>query len=78
MRAWAGGAVAELKNQGVTFHTMSEEDRAEWMQMIPDYPAECAEEIEAQGLPGFEAAHRWVELNKESWYEWPREWAVRK
>ena len=62
---------------GVTFCTISEADKAKWAQMIPDLPAEWAQEMEAQGLPGWEIVDTYIKLTKEAGHQWPREWGRR-
>lgn len=66
-----------FKDAGVTFYTMSDADKAEWAEMLPDLPGEWAEEMEALGLPGWEIVETYVRLCSEEGYEWPREWGER-
>jgi len=71
-------AVDALIEQGVTVDYMSEEDKTKWLQVMDDYPAGWAIEMEALGLPGWEIARRWIEVHKEFFHEWPRAWAIKK
>jgi len=66
-----------FKEQGITFYELSEEDKTEWAEMLPDIPAEWARDMEAKGLPGWEMAQRWIEITAELGHKWSREWAVR-
>jgi TRAP-type C4-dicarboxylate transport system substrate-binding protein len=69
--------VATFEEAGVTFYTMSETDKAAWAQALPDLPAQWAQEMEAQGLPGWEIVETYIEITKDAGYSWPREWGQR-
>jgi TRAP-type C4-dicarboxylate transport system substrate-binding protein len=70
-----GDARIGLKNAGVTVYTMSPEEKQKWANLLPDLPAQWANNIKAQGQPGWEIMTRFIALSKEYGHTFPREWA---
>ena len=75
---WTQKAKEIFVKAGIQFAELDEAQRAEWAQKMSDIPAEWAEEVEAQGYPGWEIVARWQELTAELGYKWPRKWGVKK
>ncbi|MCK9392539.1 MAG: hypothetical protein M0Q01_13345, partial [Syntrophales bacterium] len=66
------------KTPGYTFTKMSDADRKQWAQSIPDTPAEWAAEVTKMGYPGWEIAKRYQEITAQMGHKWIRQWAVKK
>jgi len=66
-----------FKARGVEFFTLSDEDRLEWANLLPDLGAEWATEIEKLGYPGWDIINYWQDTCEDRGHEWIRRWAVR-
>lgn len=66
-----------FKAQGVTFYEMSEADRKEWADLLPDLGAEWATMAEKAGYPGWEIMEFWQDTCEDMGHEWIRRWGVR-
>lgn len=75
--SWSKKILDNFKAKGVTFKTLSEEERASWAAAIPDIPAEWAREVSDQGYPGWKLVARYQELTEQMGYKWPRKWGVK-
>jgi TRAP-type C4-dicarboxylate transport system substrate-binding protein len=67
-----------LKAAGVTFYAMSAAEKQKWANMMPDLPAQWANEAKAQGYPGWEVLNRFISLSKAAGHTFPREWGQQK
>lgn len=72
------GAKKALQTAGVTFYTMSAADKQRWANLMKDLPAQWANDMKAQGQPGWEIVGRLIALAKASGHTFPREWAQQK
>lgn len=75
---WTAMCEKAFADQGLEFIDFPEEDRVKWAAVVPDLPAEWAEEVTAQGYPDYEIVKRWQEITEELGYEWPRKWGEKK
>lgn len=66
-----------FKAQGVEFFTLSDADREEWANLLPDLGAEWATQIEKLGYPGWDIINYWQDACEDRGHEWIRRWAVR-
>lgn len=66
-----------MEEAGVTFHEFPEAERQKWIEMLPDIPAEWAQEMEAKGLPGWHIVETFIRLCEEAGHSWEREWGKR-
>lgn len=73
-----GASKIELKAAGVTFYTMSAADKQKWANLMSDLPAQWANDMKAQGQPGWEIMTRFIALSKANGHIFPREWAQQK
>jgi TRAP-type C4-dicarboxylate transport system substrate-binding protein len=65
------------KKAGVQFYTMPKSDIKQWVESIPDIPAEWAKKMEASGAPGWQIVDKYLELSKKEGWEFPRKFGVR-
>jgi len=68
---------ATYEEDGVTFYTMPAADIGKWMNAMPDVVADWAEDMEANGLPGWEVAEMYLELSAREGWKYPRQWGIR-
>jgi C4-dicarboxylate-binding protein DctP len=64
-------ALQKLKEKGVTFYTLSPEDRKEWMNAVKDMPKNFIAECNKRGLPGKQVVQSYLEEMEKSGYTWP-------
>ncbi len=69
-------AYETMRADGATIRSLSDEERAEWANLLPNLPNEAAQEANEMGLPGTEAFRIYIEAQKELGYEFPREWTI--
>lgn len=67
-------AVSEMKKAGVTFHTLANEDRARWMGLMGNQPAEWSKKGEEMHMPAKQVMDTYLALIKASGHKFPREW----
>jgi TRAP-type transport system periplasmic protein len=63
-----------MKEDGATFIPVSQEERREWAQRLPNIAAEWADRMEAMGLPGRLVLETYMEKMRESGAEVLRDW----
>lgn len=68
--ALAGWAAA-----GVTRHDMPEAERAKWAALLPDYPKQWIDDMEAKGLPGKRIMTTWLDILEELGWKPVKAWA---
>ncbi len=76
--AWSKKVLDDFKKRGIVFIDFPAADRDKWASMLPDIPAEWAQEVTGQGYPGWDIVRRYQELTTEYGYKWPRKWGVKK
>jgi TRAP-type C4-dicarboxylate transport system substrate-binding protein len=64
-----------METAGNTFYTLSDEDIADWMELIGNAPARWIEDGEALGLPAEEVMNQYLDLIAETGYEFPTDWS---
>jgi len=69
-------AYVTMEEDGATIRSLSDEERAEWANLLPNLPNEGAQEANEMGLPGSEAFRIYIEAQEELGYEFPREWTI--
>lgn len=75
---WWNKCSKEWKAAGIEFIEISQEEKAKWVAMIEDTPAEWAEEMEGKGYPAFKIVQRWQKITSELGHKWPRKWGIKK
>jgi len=76
--SWSQKVLDNFKKRGIVFIDFPAADRDKWAGMLPDIPAEWAQEVTEQGYPGWDIVRRFQELTTEYGYKWPRKWGVKK
>jgi len=66
-----------MKDAGVTFYTLSQTEKTKWASLLPNFPQEWVDEVNAKGQPGTEIMTLFIETAKELGHEFPREWSVK-
>ena len=69
-------AYETMEADGAEIRSLSDEERAEWAELLPNLPNEAAQEANEMGLPGTEAFRIYIETQEELGYEFPREWTI--
>lgn len=64
-------ALQQLEEKGVTFYTLSPDDRKEWMNAVKDMPKNFIAECNKRNLPGKQVVQSYIEEMKKSGYTWP-------
>ncbi|MBM4276518.1 MAG: hypothetical protein FJ130_01380 [Deltaproteobacteria bacterium] len=59
-----------LKEQGVTFYTLSEAEKEKWASMVPDLPGILVKDLEGKGFPAGKYLKRWYEEHKKLGHKW--------
>lgn len=70
-------ALQKMRETGVTFIDVSEQDRAKWAHRLPNLPKLRFEELEAYGRPG-EAIYKYISVLQGMGHSFPRDWAGEK
>ena len=68
------GAVAEMEQAGVTFYTLSAEDKAEWASVMENLPQKYAANLDSQGLPGTAFVEAFIKSFEDAGHVWNRDW----
>lgn len=71
-------AKAAFKANGVTFTSLSDADYTKWASLVPDIPAQMAQELIAGGMPGYEMVARYQAVGTQMGFKWPRVWGIKK
>jgi TRAP-type C4-dicarboxylate transport system substrate-binding protein len=69
-------AYETMREDGATIRSLSDEERAEWADLLPNIPNQAAQEANEMGLPGSEAFRIYIDTQKELGYEFPRDWTI--
>ena len=70
-------AIDKMKAAGAGIFYLSEQDKKKWAEAMDDYPAEWANKMEAQGLPGWEIWEKYVSSAKKAGYQFVKQFGVR-
>jgi TRAP-type C4-dicarboxylate transport system substrate-binding protein len=63
-----------LKDAGVNFYTLSDEDNKAWLDAVPNTAATWANQMEEQGQPGWKVLEAYLKICEEEGYVWLRDW----
>jgi TRAP-type C4-dicarboxylate transport system substrate-binding protein len=69
-----GEAIKEMEAAGATFYDMSAADKAKWANMLPDFPAMWAQEMNKKGLPGTRIMSAYLDITEKLGVKHAREW----
>lgn len=69
-------AVSAMEGEGVTFYTLSGEDKKAWAGQMENLPAQYAESLEAAGLPGWEFVEAYLQACTDAGHVWIRDWSL--
>ena len=67
-------AVAKMKQAGVTFYTLSAEDKAEWASVMENLPQQYAANLDSKGLPGTAFVEAYIKAFEDAGHVWNRDW----
>jgi TRAP-type C4-dicarboxylate transport system substrate-binding protein len=70
-------AIDKMKAGGAGIFYLSEQDKKKWAEAMDDYPAEWANKMKAQGLPGWEIWEKYVSSAKKAGYQFVKQFGVR-
>ena len=74
---WDDKAIEFMKNEGVRVTTLAADERAKWVNGLPDIPQVSSKEAEEMGYPGVQIWNAFMNAEKELGYVFPREWVVK-
>lgn len=79
MKERTEAAMERMKEAGVTFWPLSNEDRIRWAQALPNLAQEWVDEArtDEERQVRIRMMERYFELTKEGGHEWPMEWTVK-
>ncbi|MBU2644877.1 TRAP transporter substrate-binding protein DctP [bacterium] len=61
----------KLQEKGVTFFSLSDEERGKWLMLVKDMAKDFVREANERGLPGKQLAQSYIEESERSGYTWP-------
>lgn len=67
-------AYALFEREGVEMSTLPDEERQRWAEALPNLPKQFAEEMEADGLPGYEVMEMYLQAQIDEGHEFIRPW----
>ena len=70
-------AVSEMEQAGVTFYTLSAEDKAEWASVMENLPQKYAADLDGQGLPGTAFVEAYIKSCEDAGHVWNRDWLAK-
>ena len=65
---------AFMKDQGVEFYTLSDEEFAKWTDLCEYIPWEWAEEMTAKGYPANDMLQSWVDFCEAEGWKFAKDW----
>lgn len=65
-----------LTKMGATVKVIPAKERQKWADLLPDVPKIKAKEADAKGLPGTKLIKRYIQLEEEAGYVFPRQWKL--
>jgi TRAP-type C4-dicarboxylate transport system substrate-binding protein len=66
----------KLKQMGAKITRLDAKERMRWANALPEIPARMAKKADEKGLPGSKVVKRYIQLQKETGYVFPREWKI--
>lgn len=70
-------ALQTMRDAGVTFIDVTDDDRRDWANRLPNLPKARFDELDAKGQPG-EAIYAYISILSEMGHAFPRDWASEK
>lgn len=65
-----------LKKMGAKVTVLAPNERQKWAELLPDVPKLKAKEADSKGLPGTKLIKRYIQLEEEAGYVFPRQWSL--
>lgn len=65
-----------LRKMGATVTVLDQKERQKWADLLPDVPKSKAEEADSKGLPGTKLIKRYIQLEEQAGYVFPRRWSL--
>ena len=70
-------AVKDMKQKGVTFYTLPQEEKRKWLALISGLASQKAKEADKFGQPGTRVMKYYVDEMAKAVYEWPIKWVIK-
>lgn len=70
-------AVKDMKQKGVTFYTLPQEEKRKWLALISGLASQKAKEADKFGQPGTRVMKYYVDEMAKAGYEWPIKWVIK-
>ncbi|MEE9201659.1 MAG: C4-dicarboxylate TRAP transporter substrate-binding protein [Dehalococcoidia bacterium] len=70
-------AIEEMKAAGVEFIELPAAEKAKWAEMLPDFPAEWAREMNEKGQPGTRVMAAYLEITEKAGVKHARQWGTK-
>lgn len=71
-------AKLQFEKAGVTTVNLSGADKTKWATNMPDVPAQWADKMQANGLPGWRIVDKYMEISRTEGWQFPRKWGEKK
>jgi len=65
-----------LKKMGAKIDALAPGERQKWADLLPNVPKVKAQEADSKGLPGTKLIKRYIQLEEEAGYVFPRRWSL--
>jgi len=69
--------IEKIEKAGGTISEMSWDDKVKWANLMENYPAQWAKEMDAKGLPGTEVMKLFLATCQQLGHTFPRDWDVK-
>lgn len=66
----------QLTKMGAKITVLPPKERQKWADLLPDVPKLKAKEADSKGLPGTKLIKRYIELEEQAGYVFPRQWSL--
>jgi TRAP-type C4-dicarboxylate transport system substrate-binding protein len=70
-------AIEEMKAAGVEFIVLPAAEKAKWAELLPDFPAEWAREMNEKGQPGTRVMEAYLEITEKAGFQHARQWGTK-
>ena len=70
-------AVKDMKEKGVRFYTLPQEEKRKWLKLISGLAKQKAKEADKFGQPGTQVMKYYVDEMAKAGYEWPIKWVIK-
>ena len=70
-------AVKDMKEKGVKFYTLPQEEKRKWLKLISGLASQKAKEADKFGQPGTRVMKYYVDEMAKAGYEWPIKWVIK-